>query len=53
MLSENPTSGSAKDTDKEDFIEIFPILAQEILRELPTTYEMPPHAIEWMRKVGI
>lgn len=42
---------AAKDTDKEEFVEIFPILANEIMRELPTTYEMPPHAIAWMRKV--
>lgn len=50
-LCQNPTSGRAKDNDKDDFVEIFPILAQEILRELPTTYEMPPHAVEWMRKL--
>jgi len=51
VLVENPTNGRARDTDKEDFTEIFPILAQEILRELPTTYEMPAHAVEWMRKL--
>jgi len=41
-----------KDIDKQDFVEIFPILAQEIMRELPTTYEMPPHALEWIRKLN-
>jgi len=51
VIQSNQTNGRTRDTDKEDFIEIFPILAQEILRELPSTYEMPPHAIEWMRKL--
>jgi len=52
-LSQVPTAASAAParSDKDDFIEIFPILEQEILRELPTTLEMPPHAIVWLKQL--
>jgi len=46
------TPCAASDGGKAAFTEIFPILANEILRELPTTFEMPPHAIQWMQQLN-
>lgn len=35
----------------KDFAEIAPTLINEIIRELPAGYEMPPHAVAWMDKM--
>jgi len=37
--------------DLKDFQEIYPTLISEIISELPTAYEMPPHAVTWMQKM--
>lgn len=37
--------------DLKDFLEIYPTLISEIIAELPSTYEMPPHAVSWMQKL--
>jgi len=37
--------------DKKTFVEIFPLLAHDILKELPSTYEQPAHALRWMEKM--
>jgi len=41
---------AAKD-DRKDFADIYPSLANEIIRELPTTFEMPPKAVAYMQKM--
>eukprot|EP01111_Echinosteliopsis_oligospora_P017232 TRINITY_DN739_c0_g1_i1.p1 TRINITY_DN739_c0_g1~~TRINITY_DN739_c0_g1_i1.p1 ORF type:complete len:445 (-),score=88.84 TRINITY_DN739_c0_g1_i1:64-1206(-) len=47
---EAKTCGSAED-DKKTFVEVFPLLAHEIMKELPTTFEQPSHALRWMEKL--